>query len=378
MDILIPPQTELIGIAITIQPQTDIALRPQYTTALHGWFLDCVRRTNPTLSQQLHDGQDEKPFTISGLWGEIPTIERQLQLSAQQSYQWQITAFSRPLCDWLRQWLTKPPRTLRLNTSICKIIDWQISLPATTYAEIWQQAATKSSLELTFTSPTSFRKRKNHMPLPIPENVFQSYLRRWNHFASQQFNPAEFLEWVNEYAVILRHEIRSSKVQAGKSGSVRGFIGRVQFGLTPTAKNAPQFKQLAYALIQSAPYFQTGHKVTFGLGQTQLGWLDEVSREDRAISIAPSHSEPASLPSPDIAARERELEQIFLGFKKRQGGERARKTAKLWAQIIIRLESGNSLKEIAIELQMPYDTAKKYAQIAKQQLNSHLELKQSY
>ena len=69
-----------------------------------------------------------------------------------------------------------------------------------------------------------------------------------------------------------------------------------------------------------------------------------------------------------IATREQELETIFLGLKKRQGGTRASKTAKLWAQIIARLEVAESLKSIATELQIPYDTVKKYAQIATKKL----------
>ena len=372
----IPPQTELIGITLTIQPQTDIQFSPHYTTALHGWFLDCVRRTNPTLSQQLHDGQDEKPFTISGFQGEIPTFNRQLLLTADRSYQWQITALTAPVCDWLRTWLADPPLTLRLNSAICKITNWQISIPATTYADIWHQAEFNTPLELTFTSPTSFRKRKNHMPLPIPENVFQSYLRRWNHFSTYPFNQDEFLDWVNNNVVILRHEIRSSKVQAGKSGSVTGFIGRVQFGLTTASQHNPEFQQLATALIHAAPYFNTGHKVTFGLGQTQLGWLDLAQS---AIDLAPpqpitlsielpqQHTQIKSQPN---STREQELETLFLSQKKRQGGERASKTAKLWAQIITRLETDQSLKSISIELQLPYDTVKKYAQIAKEKLKN--------
>ena len=66
--------------------------------------------------------------------------------------------------------------------------------------------------------------------------------------------------------MILRHEIRSQKVQAGKSGSVTGFIGKVQFGLTTIAQQNHEFQRLANALINAAPYFKTGHKVTFGLG----------------------------------------------------------------------------------------------------------------
>ena len=382
----IPPQTELIGITLTIQPQTDIQLHPQYTTALHGWFLDCIRRTNPTLSQQLHDGQAEKPFTISGFQGEIPTFNRQLLLTFDRSYQWQITALTAPVCDWLREWLKSPPHALRLNSSTCNITNWQITTPATTYTEIWHQATISTTLELTFTSPTSFRKRKNHLPLPIPENVFQSYLRRWNHFATPQFNQAEFLEWVNNNVVILRHDIRSQKVQAGKSGSVTGFIGKVQFGLTTAAQQNPEFQQLATALINAAPYFNTGHKVTFGLGQTQLGWLDEVKS---SVSVAlpqpvvSAIAKPAKKtrqqltppkPQQPTLAREQELATIFRSHKKRQGGDRASKTAKLWAQIIARLEADASLKSISIELQIPYDTAKKYAQLAKKQLEANDDL----
>jgi CRISPR-associated endoribonuclease Cas6 len=287
-NLIIPPQTELLAITITLQPPTDFYLRPQYPTALHGWLLDRVRSTN-------------------------------------------------------------------------------------TYSQIWHQVATEDTpLELTFTSPTSFRKRGNHMPLPIPENLFHSYLRRWNHFATEKFEQEPFLEWVNDNIVILRHEIRSSKVQAGKSGSVTGFIGSLQLGFTAKAKQQPVYIQLVRALIACAPYFNTGHKVTFGLGQTQLGWgrgdglaLIEVEVGTRGRGDI---ADPISIRVESIATREQELEPFFLDLKKRQGGERASKSAKLWAQIIARLEIGERLKSIAIDLNIPYDTVKKYAQIAKKQL----------
>jgi CRISPR-associated endoribonuclease Cas6 len=365
---IVPPQTELLGITITLQPQTDGYLRPQYPTALHGWFLDRVRSNNPTLSQQLHDGQDEKPFTISGFAGDLPTIDRQLLLSADRSYQWQITALSVPLCDWFREWLAAPPNNLRLNSTPCQITDWQLVLPPTTYTQIWERAAIDNRpLELTFTSPTSFRKRKNHMPLPIPENIFQSYLRRWNYFAPYQFDQDEFLDWVNDCIVILRHDIRSRKVPAGKSGSVTGFVGSVQLGLTAKSKQQPEYMQLVRALLACAPYFNTGHKVTFGLGQTQLGWILPA----KTLDLSPSLIDSQILPIPStelIADRQRELETLFLNLKKRQGGQRASKSAKLWAQIRVRQEMGDSLSAISAELKMPYDTVKKYAQLAKKNL----------
>lgn len=91
----IPTRTELIGIGITIEAAKKLQLPPQYATALHAWFLDQVRQTNPELSQQLHNGQDEKPFTISG----IPEIAHTNQIQAHQTYQWQITALNGPFCN---------------------------------------------------------------------------------------------------------------------------------------------------------------------------------------------------------------------------------------------------------------------------------------
>ncbi len=368
----IPPRTELIGIGITIEAAKEHQLLPQYTTAFHAWFLDQVRQTNPELAQQLHDDQDEKPFTISG----IPEIAQTYQLQAHQPYRWQITALSAPLCNWLRTWFKQPLGNLHLNSATCKIIDRQIVQPATTYRKIWQQANYFPPLELTFLSPTSFRKRRNHMPLPIPENIFHSYLRRWNHFAPNSFDQDEFLEWVNNSIVILRHDIRSSKVAAGKSGSVTGFTGQVQFGFAAVAKQNPEFQQLTVALVQCAPYFQTGHKVTFGLGQTQSGWIPQSVVPAQKIELQVSPTKTVSPKTTDIIAlkdqilqqRRQELVPLFLAQKKRQGGNRAINTANLWAEIIARQEVGDSLISIAADLKIPYETAKKYAQLAKQQL----------
>ena len=130
------------------------------------------------------------------------------------------------ICKWLQQWLSKPPQEMRLRSRTLNIREWEIGLPATTYEAIWKDAEVAMSnagaskaqrLSLTFTTPTSFRKRGNHMPLPIPENVFHSYLRRWNNFAHLDFEQNDFLDWVNECVVILRHDVRWQSYAAADS-----------------------------------------------------------------------------------------------------------------------------------------------------------------
>jgi CRISPR-associated endoribonuclease Cas6 len=374
--------TQLVGLTLTLQPETDFQAPSHFSAELHSWFLNQVRLSDPDLSAYLHDGQSEKAFTISSLASDSlypTTSDRTLQFNRDRTYEWTITALSKRVCEWLSQWLTKSPKIMKLRSGSLKIHNYHITQPATTYETIWENSEVQdldhfrvqsNDLTLSFLSPTSFRKRSNHMPLPIPDNVFQSYLRRWNIFAHLEVEQDHFLKWVTDCVVILRHELRSQKVQAGKQGSVTGFIGCVQFGLTEKAKSEPEYIQMIYALVTCAPYFGTGHKVTFGLGQTVLDWQPEAAGLRSAKSETPAQSAvlPASKPSlleQHQQQRHAELKQVFLGSKKRQGGERATKTADLWATIISRQETGEKLNAIATSLDLPYDTVKKYAQKAR-------------
>jgi CRISPR-associated endoribonuclease Cas6 len=405
-----PRQPDLIGIQLTIQPTQNSTLPSNYTYWLHAWFLDQIRQIDPILSAELHNNQTEKAFTISGFLSYTnPAIpnNRTINFSTATTYYCQITALHKTLCAALKNW--QPPSTITLQNNTFQIIQHHISPPATTYKTLWDNTNLDNDLNLSFLSATAFHKNGNHMPLPIPENLFHSYLRRWNIFSDYQFDPEEFLNWVREGVVLLRHNIRSIKVQPGKQGSVTGFMGNIQLGITNQAQYQVDFSHLAHALIAAAPYFGTGHKVTFGLGQTRSGWesseilakLDtrsssnEIPRstvpkqklqplipvgKQQVSSLTGNASKAidtkkAAVPkkkksSASIDARIAELQPIFLASKKRQGGDRAANTALLWATIIARQEHGDSLKSIAIDLGIPYDSAKKYSQLARKYLES--------
>lgn len=383
---------DLLGLTLTLQPTQSFTVPPQYTTELHSWFLDQVRRDDFELSTYMHDGQSEKPFTVSSLTGgELllqPHAHRLVQ--AHQTYQWTVTALITDVAEWMQTWSQKLPKEMRLKSGRFTIQNCSIAYPATTYSQLWDTAektATQKnpeSLCFTFVSPTSFRHYGNHLPLPIPELIFQSYLRRWNHFVDLEFDSREFKQWICEHLVILRHEMRSQKVQAGKQGSVTGFIGSIQFGLTAKAKDHPDYVQLIYALEQLAPYCGTGHKTTFGLGQTRLGWMpllatpaiaptvSTVPSKEAIVLSTPSPSAPIPAPPKPTKAtlkkRITELSKLFLSTKKRQGGDRARVTSEQWATIVARRETGESLKAIAEDLNLNYETAKKHLARATEKL----------
>ncbi|OIP70781.1 MAG: CRISPR-associated endoribonuclease Cas6 [Oscillatoriales cyanobacterium CG2_30_40_61] len=349
-----PDTTELVAVTFQLVPETDALLIPQYTIGLHAWFLDQIRQIDPQLSQYLHDGQSEKPFTLSGLQGEIGTAGKQLQIYANQTYQWSIIALSKSMVNGLKTWLKNQPQTIDLRQVKLNIKEIKIAQTPTTYQQLFQTPITQN-LALSFVSPTSFRRKGHHFPLPLPFNVFHSYLRRWNDFSQQSFDQDIFLNWVDENVIILRHQLQSLKVSAGKRGSVTGFTGVIEYRLAEEAYNQPEFVQLFSALGQFAPYCGTGHKTTFGLGQTQLGWTQPQLLETTTVEIL-------------FAQRVEQITQTLMQTQKRTGGTRAMQVCETRATILARQEFGESLKEIAEDLEMPYETVKTYAKLARQGL----------
>ncbi|KYC43793.1 CRISPR-associated protein Cas6 [Scytonema hofmannii PCC 7110] len=348
------PNTELIGLVFELVPQKDFYLYAQYTIGLHAWFLDQVRSTDPELSAYLHDGESEKPFTISALDGELTSSGRQIQLLANTSYHWYVTALSSRVQKWMAQWVKKLPSTVDLRDAPLTIASCQISHPPTTYAELLDSEHS-GIISLKFLSPTSFRRKGHHLPLPVPVNVFHSYLRRWNDFSGISVDQDAFLTWVDDNVLINRCQVTTVKVLAGKKGAVTGFTGSIELSLTKEAAQQPEFQQLFYALGKLAIYCGTGHKTTFGLGQTRLGWSSEVLQDIPDVQSV-------------LAKRIEDLVEIFRAQRKRTGGERADEIASKWATILARREMGESLQVVAQDLDMPYETVKTYAKLARRAL----------
>jgi CRISPR-associated endoribonuclease Cas6 len=354
-----PTQTELVSLRFDLVADEPYELYPQYTIGLHAWFLQHIQQLDPALSAQLHDGETDKAFNLSGLNGQFSSQSRSLHLQAKQTYQWYINGLTQPVVAGLAQWLKQLPDVVALKNAPLTIRRVSYAQEPTTYAKL-ATVEPRQNLSLTFVSPTSFRRKGHHLPLPWPRNVFHSYLRRWNEFANRPVDPDRFLDWVDDHVVFQRHELVSEKIAAGKRGSVTGFTGAVTYGLAGKAAENPEFEQLFYTLGHYAPYCGTGHKTTFGLGQTRLGWhLSQVA--------APAMPTAQTL----LANRIDELTTYFVNQKKRTGGNRAQASAETWATILARRELGDSLQTIAEDLGLPYETAKTYSKLARRSLRGN-------
>ena len=356
-----PKSTELVGLEFLLVAQGDDELYPQYTIGLHAWFLQQIQQIDPALSAYLHDGESEKPFTITGLDGQFVAHSRALQLQTGKPYRWRVSALSQKTVAGIASWLPKLPETIVLKDVPFSIQQVKAALPATTYAKLAASAPSGNSLSLSFVSPTSFRRKGHHLPLPWPRNVFHSYLRRWNHFSGESIDQDAFLNWIDDHVIVQRHQIQSVKVAAGKRGSVTGFTGAVTYGLDRKAVEQPEFEHLFWVLGQFAPYCGTGHKTTFGLGETIAGWH---------LKQAEAYEVPSAQAL--LAERIEELTELFRSRRKRTGGNRAQDVAEIWATILARRELGDTLQAIADDLEMSYETTKTYGKLARRSLRETL------
>ncbi|AFY68740.1 CRISPR-associated protein, Cas6 family [Thalassoporum mexicanum PCC 7367] len=352
--------TEIVGVTLTLRSTLDNLLPANYGVGLHAWFLHQVRDSDPILSAYLHDGESEKPFTLSPLVGKLLSRGDRLLLPKQTLYRWTITALYKPLCKWLAKWLKNVPEAIDLRDATLPIEAIEISLPAMTYKKMFKvERQLARNFTLSFTSPTGFRSKGHHLPLPIPRNVFHSYLRRWSDFAKQSIDKEEFLNWVEEKVYINSHNIATIKTAAGKRGMVTGFTGVVEFGIDGAARNDLTQMQLLQALVRYAPYCGTGHKTTFGLGQTSLG---EAEGYDLALP---------AIAEIKLADRIAALTDIFLAQRKRPNNDRSRQITATWATVLARREFGESLQDIAVDLELNYQTAKTYVKLARRALREH-------
>jgi CRISPR-associated endoribonuclease Cas6 len=349
------PDTELVGLEFELVLEKDAYLYPEYSKGLHAWFLREVQQYDPQLSAYLHDGESEKAFTISGLLdGKIISSGRQVKLLGNTTYYWYVAGLSNRVIKWMQQWVKKLPDKVSLHDASLHIRSCNIAHTPTTYQQLLNSKHEKSII-LQFITPTSFRRKNHHFPLPLPTNLFHSYLRRWNNFSGMIVDNNDFLTWIDDCVFINRCQITTSKVLAGKRGAVTGFTGAIELSLTQDANNNPEYQQLFYALGKLAPYCGTGHKTTFGLGQTRLGWLNESTQEVPVVETV-------------LTQRIEELAEIFKAQRKRTGGTRAVEIASKWATILARREMGESIPKIAEDLQMPYETVKTYVKLARRAL----------
>ncbi len=134
-------------------------------------------------------------------------------------------------------------------------------------AQVANEPDSSKRFDLQFTTPTAFSQGRTHLPLPVPELMFRSWLERWNHFAPVYLGSNELIAYLNAAVAISQHKIQTQSILIHK-GNIKGFTGSVTLQVLHRAD--PLLANVANLLIQYAHFAGTGIKTRLGMGQTRI------------------------------------------------------------------------------------------------------------
>lgn len=230
--------------------------------AIHACVLNWLSLGDSQLANQIHQSQIS-PFCLSGLIGN----RRQPYSFEGDHFLLRIGILDNSLIQPLLKGIEKQeteilnlgkfPFVIRQVYSISeshrlsKLID---------YYSLAVYSPTLNEIELKFLSPTSFRQKQGIQNFPLPELVFNSLLRKWNHFAPIELHFPE-IEWT---ALVSAYELTTHALRL-ESGAEIGCQGWVKYLFLDSEQ-----ARIASILANFAFYSGVGRKTTMGMGQAQL------------------------------------------------------------------------------------------------------------
>ena len=267
----------LISAVITLRPTTFVILPADQGRTVHAWFLNQVQRYDAALSHAIHDQQGPKAFTCSSLNGPRSRArDSELALTPDATAWLRVTSLIEPLSTLLLNFvLPGLPETITIGDATLTVQEvftdagqhpWA---GQSSYAKLLQRHTLSTEqpirrISLRFASPTTFRRGKFHLPVPLPDLIVQGWLARWNAFSGVSL-PDEVYRYALEYLAISRYNLRTEAVHHGPATLI-GCVGACSY----YALNAdPYWLRLTHTLAAYCFFCGTGHKTTQGLGQTR-------------------------------------------------------------------------------------------------------------
>jgi CRISPR-associated endoribonuclease Cas6 len=287
----------LISAVLTLTPTQPVTLPANLGRATHAWFLDQVRAADPAIAQALHTPNQERPFTVSNLWGTGQPTQGQVTLAPERPCCLRVTSFWPELSALVQErMLPGLPETVELAGAAFRLAGVTTDgathpwAGKTRFEDLVQQhtlspAPPPAGVALRFASPTVFRSSGVNVPLPLPGLVFEGLARRWNAFAPIHIHP-EVRRFADECLVITRYQLQTERVtfgEEGERGAYPGFVGVCGYGFQVKDR---YWMGLIHLLAAFALYAGVGTRTTMGLGQARV-----ISRQSPVLSRqSPVHS----------------------------------------------------------------------------------------
>ncbi len=269
------------SLLVQSSPQQDVPVAHIQGNTLHALVFHLLNQVDPHLSEQIHQENRDRPFTMSpiALDDDLKRFHGVWLPRSRMVKQGTITTFRITFLDdalfpaFSQSMLLLRRPEIRLGGTMFTIRNiltgsgtdnpWSRFC---SYPDLIKHASnTQRNITLHFLTPTTFGFGDVDLPLPLPRLVFQSYQRRFHEFCGMVFLP-DFVEQVEDYTTITHFHRLSTQTLPTKKVNMIGFTGKVTFQIQQRAD--PKLVFQMNLLADFAFFCGTGKKTAFGMGQT--------------------------------------------------------------------------------------------------------------
>ena len=279
----------LLSVLVMLEPKEEVVLPGNLGRATHAWFLRLVQQADPGMAEWLHEPAQERPFTVSNVWGPgMPATgmwdgETRWHVAPGQRVYVRLTSYSPRLTALLKERVF-PDMTGEVMWGGARLTIEGVAMHPQEVEEnigVWVGETSFEALlgerlhghhaprvTLRFASPTVFKSQGHFMPLPLPRLVFESLLRRWNAFSPVRIHE-DAIRYVNEAVAITYHRLHTERVRFGEDGergAMPGFVGRCTYVMRIRDR---YWMGVIHTLARFALYAGVGKRTSMGLGQTR-------------------------------------------------------------------------------------------------------------
>ncbi len=250
----------LHAIAIDLISGASQTLPDRLGRALHAQVMAWLGHGDAALAEAIH-ATDLMPFSLSLPQGPGQHLEPGDRATLTVGLL--SGEIVQPLLHGLATWDARPCLLAELDfrlEGVSAVPGDRPAVMATSYEDLAARESLGKDIKLRFRSPTSFKQQQGIQVFPLPELVFGSLERRWNHFApaAVQLPPTDWTGWVAAYDL-------KTVVWPGKAGVEIGAVGWARYRFAEES-----VQQAASTLARFAEFAGVGRKTAQGFGQTQL------------------------------------------------------------------------------------------------------------
>ncbi len=263
----------LLDTTFTLRLISNGQLVPGEGQRLLSVFLSLVREVDPALAAELHDSKRIKPFSVSFLFGEIPSglskgSEKNSISDTGKEFFFRVTTFDQRLSEVWKGGVLPcvEGKTIRIGSELFVVSDY--TFEEETIVDIYRRHIIDNMdpgtvIVLRFHTPTAFRSGRANFLFPEPRFVWLSLNRAWSNVAPVDLGRDLHL-WAEKEIRVSKYDLKTNILHFDRYRQI-GFTGHCEYRVHTDEVNRLKSYHL---LADFSRYSGVGIKTTMGMGQT--------------------------------------------------------------------------------------------------------------